>query len=94
MKKLHDKTGSVGVILCNCGGTLRNHLDWPVVRDSIAALPEVGAVEICNSLCRLEGCADVFRRTTGSGLKRLVLGVCHAAASRTEFGRRQPNMQE
>lgn len=55
------------------------------LREAVATLPSVGAVEVCGSLCRLDSCSEAFRQTVGSGLKRLVLGVCQPFAGLASF---------
>jgi hypothetical protein len=47
-----EHNSSVGVVLCDCGGTLRNNLDFKKLQQ----LPGVIAVEFSSKFCQKEDC--------------------------------------
>jgi heterodisulfide reductase subunit A-like polyferredoxin/coenzyme F420-reducing hydrogenase delta subunit len=67
-----EQNGCVGVVLCDCGGTLRNNLDF----DKLQQLPGVIAVEFSSKFCRREDCAKAIDSLSRKKANRIVVGAC------------------
>jgi heterodisulfide reductase subunit A len=66
----------VGVILCDCGGTLRNRLDFEKLQDYLEQLPTVAQVSCCSRFCQQNECARAMKSASKKQVKRLVVGAC------------------
>lgn len=67
-----EHNGSVGVVLCDCGGTLRNNLDFKKLQQ----LPGVTAVEFSSKFCQQEDCIKAIDSLCGKKAERIVIGAC------------------
>lgn len=85
IQKAQRTKGDVGVVLCDCGGTLRGRLDFDRLGKHLARLPAVAAVKLCSKFCQQNECAKTIEslnkdlKTQNSKLKtveRLVIGAC------------------
>ncbi len=59
-------------MLCDCGGTLRNNLDF----DKLQQLPGVTAVEFSSKFCRREDCVKAIDSLSRKKAERIVVGAC------------------
>jgi len=66
----------VGVILCDCAGTLAKRLDFQVLAKAVAAREGVAAVQVASRLCDAKGCLQAVRAVAAKGCRRLVLAAC------------------
>ncbi|MBO3840225.1 MAG: CoB--CoM heterodisulfide reductase iron-sulfur subunit A family protein [Thermoproteota archaeon] len=62
----------VTVLLCTCGSTLLDKIDFEKVRDELSKNPLVGRVEVVNGLCR----SDVVKNLGLSPNERIVAAAC------------------
>ncbi|MCX6992526.1 MAG: hydrogenase iron-sulfur subunit [Kiritimatiellaeota bacterium] len=70
-----DKNG-VGVILCDCAGTLAKRLDFQALAKAAAAREGVAAVQVTSRLCNAKGCLQAVKAVAAKGCRRLVLAAC------------------
>lgn len=75
IKKL-EQNGDVGVVLCDCGGTLRDRLDFEKLQKHLEQLPAVTAVSCCSKFCQQSDCTKTIERIAKKKIKRLVIGAC------------------
>jgi len=70
--------GDVGIVLCDCGGTLRGRLDFDRLRKQLSRLPAVATVKLCSKFCQQNECTkavkSLFRNS--NHITRLVIGAC------------------
>lgn len=66
----------VGVIVCDCEGTLRDRLDFEKLQNHLEQLPTVAQVSCCSRFCRQNECAETIKSTFKKQVKRLVVGAC------------------
>ncbi len=63
-------------MLCDCGGKLRERLDFTRLEQELCDLPPVIAVGVCSSLCDSSTCAAQLEGIAGQGAARIVAGAC------------------
>ncbi|MFC1635339.1 FAD-dependent oxidoreductase, partial [Planctomycetota bacterium] len=66
----------VGVIVCDCGGTLRDRLDFEKLQNHLEQLPMVAQVNCCSRFCQQNECAETIKSTFKKRVRRLVVGAC------------------
>jgi len=66
----------VGVVLCDCGGTLRSRLDFEKLKKHLAQLPAVATVELCSKFCQQNECNKLIKAILKGQAKRMVIGAC------------------
>ena len=66
----------VGVVLCDCGGTLRNRLDFERLQKHLEQLPTVATVKLCSKFCRQNECSRVIKSVAKKQAVRVVIGAC------------------
>jgi heterodisulfide reductase subunit A-like polyferredoxin/coenzyme F420-reducing hydrogenase delta subunit len=71
-----EQPGDVGVVLCDCGGTLRDRLDFEKLQKHLEKLPAVAAVSCCSKFCQQKDCTKAIERIAKKQTKRLVIGAC------------------
>jgi heterodisulfide reductase subunit A-like polyferredoxin/coenzyme F420-reducing hydrogenase delta subunit len=71
-----EQNGDIGVVLCDCAGTLRDQLDFDNLQKHLEQIPEVVAVSCCSKFCQQKDCAKTIQRITKKQTKRLVIGAC------------------
>lgn len=76
MIKKIEQNGDVGVVLCDCGGTLRDRLDFEKLQKHLEKLPAVSAVNCCSKFCQQKDCTKAIERIAKKQTKRLVIGAC------------------
>ena len=60
IQKARQKNGDVGVVLCDCGGTLRGRIDFDRLVKHLGRLPAVAAVKLCSKFCQQDECAKTI----------------------------------
>jgi len=66
----------VGVVLCDCGGTLRDRLDFDLLSEHLSQLPAITTIKLCSNFCQQNACTDVIKSVSKEKAKRLVVGAC------------------
>lgn len=66
----------IGVIMCDCAGTLRQRLDFKALAKVVAAREGVAAVQVASRLCDAKGCLQAVKAIAARGSNRLVLAAC------------------
>lgn len=75
----------IGVLLCNCGNTISDTLDFEVLATFTEALPKVKHVEIRNDWCQHEPLQTLIETITKKKLDRLVIAACSPHLFGTRF---------
>ena len=75
MARTSKNNGEVGVVLCDCGGTLRKRLNFERLESHLSKLPDVATVKVCSGLCRQKECNKVLAHVSKRA-KRVVIGAC------------------
>ncbi|MBU4199066.1 MAG: hydrogenase iron-sulfur subunit [Verrucomicrobia bacterium] len=77
MKRTSPKLKSgIGVVLCDCGGTLAGRLDFKRLRDLPAEREDVVLVKQCSGFCRSAETVRIVQSLADKGCRRLVVGAC------------------
>lgn len=77
MKRASAKsTSDIGVVLCDCGGTLAGRLDFKRLRDETAVCKGVAVVKPCSGFCRRAEAVRIIRALADKGCRRLVVAAC------------------
>ncbi len=77
MQRISTKSKSdIGVVLCDCGGTLTARLDFKALRSALAAQAGVAAVKQCSGFCRAAEAARVMRALAARHCRRVVVAAC------------------
>ncbi|MBU4212678.1 MAG: hydrogenase iron-sulfur subunit [Verrucomicrobia bacterium] len=66
----------VGVILCDCAGTLRKRLDFQALAKAAAAQDGVAAVQVVAHLCDAKKCLQAVKAVVAKKSNRLVVAAC------------------
>jgi len=75
-RKREKPPADVGILLCDCAGTLNNRLDFDRLAKQLAKLPDVVAVKTRSQLCRFRESRAAVSALAGDGAKRLVIAAC------------------
>jgi heterodisulfide reductase subunit A-like polyferredoxin/coenzyme F420-reducing hydrogenase delta subunit len=75
IKKI-EQNGDVRVVLCDCGGTLRDRLDFEKLQKHLEQLAAVTAVSCCSKFCQQKDCTKTIEDIAKKQTKRLVIGAC------------------
>jgi heterodisulfide reductase subunit A-like polyferredoxin/coenzyme F420-reducing hydrogenase delta subunit len=73
MQEIRNKKG-VGIIVCDCGGTLTERIDFAKVGEHFDRQAVV--FEKCGNLCNKEKCAQAVNSIVAKKIKKLVIGGC------------------
>ena len=76
MSKKIEQNGDVGVVLCDCGGILRDRLDFEKLQKYLEQMPAVAAVSRCSEFCQQKDCTKAIERMVTKKAKRMVIGAC------------------
>jgi heterodisulfide reductase subunit A-like polyferredoxin/coenzyme F420-reducing hydrogenase delta subunit len=78
IQKVEQTSSDVGVVLCDCGGTLRNRLDFDLLQKRLEHLPAVAKVKTCLRFCQQDECTRTLESLfqNKKQVKRLVIGAC------------------
>jgi len=74
--KKAKQNGNVGVVLCDCGGTLRGRLDFDRLQKHLEQLPAVATVKLCSRFCRQNECTGAIKSISKRQARRVVIGAC------------------
>ncbi|MFH1970475.1 MAG: hydrogenase iron-sulfur subunit [Verrucomicrobiota bacterium] len=71
----------VGVIMCDCAGTLSKRLDFKALAKAVAAREDVAvvhvaAVQVASRLCTAKECLQAVKAVTAKKCSRLVVAAC------------------
>lgn len=75
----------IGVLLCNCGDTIRTTLDYEVLTSFIQTLPNVKYAETRGDWCQRESLQALTQTITKKKLDRLVIAACSPHLFGTRF---------
>lgn len=67
-----------GIVLCDCGGTLSQQLDYKRLRLELAKLDEVLLVQRCSKFCQAASAQKLIHQLAARGCRRLVVAACPA----------------
>ncbi len=76
MIKKIEQNGGVGVVLCDCGETLRDRLDFEKLQKHLEQMPAVKAVSCCSKFCQQKDCSKAIQRIATKKAKRIVIAAC------------------
>jgi heterodisulfide reductase subunit A-like polyferredoxin/coenzyme F420-reducing hydrogenase delta subunit len=76
IKKAEQTNEDTGVVLCDCGGTLRGRLDFEKLQKHLDQLPSVAKVSCCSKFCQQDECAKVTKFLTKKQVSRVVIAAC------------------
>ncbi len=74
IKKAEQTKGDVGIVLCDCAGTLRSRLDFDQLTEHLSGLEEVATVKLCSKFCQQKDCTKTIKSLKQT--ERLVIGAC------------------
>ena len=74
IKKAEQTKGDVGIVLCDCAGTLCSRLDFDRLAEHLIGLAEVATVKLCSKFCQQKDCTKVIKSL--KHIERLVIGAC------------------
>jgi heterodisulfide reductase subunit A-like polyferredoxin/coenzyme F420-reducing hydrogenase delta subunit len=66
----------IAVVLCDCGQTLRDRLDFDRLQKHLTQLPEVATVKLTSKFCRQNECNKLIKSLEKKQTHRLVIGAC------------------
>ncbi len=75
-RSLKTLKSDIGIVLCDCGGTLAERLDFAGLRKSLADREGVAGVQLCSGCCRPGEATRVIRALAAQGSRRIVVGAC------------------
>jgi len=74
IKKAEQTNGDVGIVLCDCAGTLREQINFDSLIEHLSGLSEVATVKLCSKFCQQKDCIKTIKSLKQT--KRLVIGAC------------------
>jgi len=74
--KINKRGKDIGVVLCDCGGTLRDRLNFDLLSEHLSQLPAVTTIKLCSNFCQQNECAGVIKSVSKEKAKRVVVGAC------------------
>lgn len=74
IKKAKQTKGDVGIVLCDCAGTLRSRLDFDRLAEHLSGLADVATVKLCSKFCQQNDCTKTIKSLKQT--ERLVIGAC------------------
>ena len=68
----------MGIVLCDCAGTLSSRLDFDLLAEHLSGLAEVATVKLCSKFCQQNDCAKTikFLFQKKKQTQRLIIGAC------------------
>jgi len=76
IKKAEQTNGDVGIVLCDCAGTLREQINFDPLIEHLSGLAEVTTVKLCSKFCQQKDCTKTIKSL--KQIERLVIGACDA----------------
>ncbi len=74
IKKAEQTNGDVGIVLCDCAGTLREQINFDPLIEHLSGLAEVTTVKLCSKFCQQKDCTKTIKSL--KQIERLVIGAC------------------
>jgi heterodisulfide reductase subunit A-like polyferredoxin/coenzyme F420-reducing hydrogenase delta subunit len=74
IKKAEQTNGDVGIVLCDCAGTLREQINFDPLIEHLSGLAEVATVKLCSKFCQQKDCTKTIKSL--KQIERLVIGAC------------------
>jgi len=74
IKKAEQTNGDVGIVLCDCAGTLREQINFDPLIEHLSRLAEVTTVKLCSKFCQQKDCTKTIKSL--KQIERLVIGAC------------------
>jgi heterodisulfide reductase subunit A-like polyferredoxin/coenzyme F420-reducing hydrogenase delta subunit len=76
-KKTRQTKGDVAIVLCDCGGTLRDKIHFDLLKKRLGELPEVATVKLCSKFCQDNDCRKTIKSLSQKKrTPRLIIGAC------------------
>jgi len=73
---MKTETRDIAVVLCDCGQTLHDRLDFDRLQKHLTQMPEVATVKITSKFCRQNECNKVIKSLEKKQARRLVIAAC------------------
>ncbi len=70
----YDK--NIGVVLCDCGRSLHDRLDFDRLSEHLSQLPAVKTLKLCSNFCQQNECNELIKSFSKERAKRVVVGAC------------------
>ena len=51
----------IGIVLCDCGGTLNKQLDIDKIQEKLSQIKTVNKVKICSQFCAQKECSKAIK---------------------------------
>lgn len=64
----------MGIVLCDCAGTLREQINFDPLIEHLSGLAEVTTVKLCSKFCQQKDCTKTIKSLKQT--ERLVIGAC------------------
>jgi len=74
IKKAEQTNGDVGIVLCDCAGTLREQINFDPLIEHLSGLADVATVKLCSKFCQQKDCTKTIKSLKQT--ERLVIGAC------------------
>ena len=74
IKKAEQTNGDVGIVLCDCAGTLREQINFDPLIEHLSGLADVATVKLCSKFCQQNDCTKTIKSLKQT--ERLVIGAC------------------
>jgi heterodisulfide reductase subunit A-like polyferredoxin len=71
-----DIMGDTGVILCDCGCTIKENIDFAKIKEELIKQDHAAVVELCSQFCQQSECSRIVSSLSKKNVKRLVIGAC------------------
>lgn len=71
-----EQPNNIAIVLCDCGGTLAEAIDFTGLTKRLGEMEGTAAVRVCSGLCQGKGCAETVGKVAGGAEQRLVVGAC------------------
>jgi len=71
-----EQNSNIGIVLCDCGGTLRDKLDFEKLQKYLEQLPTVRTVKVSSKFCQQKECTKIIEAISKKKTKRVIIGAC------------------
>ena len=78
IQKAKQADSDIGVVLCDCGGTLRERLDFEKLQKHLEQEPLVAKVKCCSNFCKGDECTRTIKSLITKQVNRVVIAACDA----------------
>jgi len=76
IQKAKQADGDIGIVLCDCGGTLRERLDFEKLQKHLEQVLLVAKVKCCSKFCKRDECTRTIKSLTTKQVNRVVIAAC------------------